>query len=322
MQSTSLNNKKAYLWLSSSLLFFGTTVIHANSATAEEQNLSLYLSQIVNPSTARNYKNINELNRVAAWTKEQMRLLNIPCHYQHYVVNSLGYKNLICGIPAQTINQNKAEKIILGAHYDVHAGQQGFNNNASGVAALIEAARLIKFQQKKIKSDIEIVFYTLDEAPYFKTEYMGSLVHAKSLKANKDKIKAVIVLDSIGSFRNDGMQNYPFGLSWFYPNQGNYIANVGSIGVINLMQHYCEQFQSNQKMGCETFWASLYFQDYEYSAYQSYRKYNFPTILITDTAAYRNPNYVQDHDDLSQLDLSKMTAVINALVKSVLWLGQ
>ncbi|ANF81390.1 hypothetical protein A3K93_03730 [Acinetobacter sp. NCu2D-2] len=298
-----------------------STFVSANTRTfAHAKNMQFYMSQIVNPSTPRNYRNITELNRVAAWIKEQMRLFDIHCEYQHFVVNSLGYKNIICHVPAQGSSKQKLERIILAAHYDVKGQNQGLNNNASGVVGLIEAARLLKSDQKKLNTPVDIVFHSLEEAPFFKTEYMGSLEHAKALKKQKLKVKGVFLLDSIGNFKPDMQQSYPYALMWLYPNQPDFVASVANMKAFSLSQHYCEQIQL--KLGCERFFGALFFQKYEYSAYENYNKYHYPTVLITDTAYYRNSNYDRERERMDDLDFNKMENIVNALVKTVVHIGQ
>lgn len=53
---------------------------------ADPSNLAVYMNQIIRPGVARNYKNVEELNRISARLKEQMRLFGIPCNYQTYEV--------------------------------------------------------------------------------------------------------------------------------------------------------------------------------------------------------------------------------------------
>ena len=101
------------------IIFLGNTV-QANStlAQADVNNLSVYLSQIIRPAEYRNYQNVDELNRVSAWLKNQMEKFGIPCRYQNYIVSNQNtnqnYRNVVC-----QLNVGASKQVILGAHYDV-----------------------------------------------------------------------------------------------------------------------------------------------------------------------------------------------------------
>ena len=80
----------------------------------------------------------------------------------------------------------------------------------------MELARQLK--GKQLSQQIELVAYTLEEPPYFRTEYMGSYIHAKSLVDEKAQVNGMISLEMIGYFDDKkGSQSYPIGiLKLFY----------------------------------------------------------------------------------------------------------
>ena len=157
---------------------FTGQVFASNVKMADEQNLQVYLEQVIGQGKARNYKNLDELNRVSAWIKEQMRLLGVPCHYQNFTANQQIYRNVVC-----SLNVGRADRVIVGAHYDVFGDQDGADDNASGVAGVIETARILAEQKSKLPNNVDFVFYSLEEPPFSKTEQMGSYVHAKSVQS-------------------------------------------------------------------------------------------------------------------------------------------
>ena len=292
----------------------GPSLSAANSSkNAQVSHLELFLSQIMSVDEYRNYKNINELNRVSAWIKGQMQRFGIPCEYQVYVVNNLSYRNVIC-----SLNASAKTKMVMGAHYDVFSQSYGADNNASGVAGLMETARLLALQKAKLKHNIEFAFYTLEEPPFFKTEHMGSYIHAKSLKKQKQKIKGVVILDSIGYFDDSQVQSYPVGLKWIYPRHGNFIAVIGHLASTGMTGDYCDAMQRLNRLGCERFVSPTFAQDMDFSGYLNYAKFNYSTMLITDTAHYRNPYYNTELDTLDKLDLNKMAQVVDGVVHMAL----
>ena len=137
-------------------IFFSPSIWALPNVTpASTDNLKVYLEQITGQQGYRNYKNTQELQRVSAWIKEQMRLFGIPCQYQNYSVNGLGYRNVVC-----TLTAGHADKVIVGAHYDVFGEQQGADDNASGVAGVIETARILAQQKSQLANTVALVFYT------------------------------------------------------------------------------------------------------------------------------------------------------------------
>ena len=121
------------------------------------------------------------------------------------------------------------KRIIVGAHYDVCGNQEGADDNASGVVGLLELSRLLK--GKSLNKRIDLVAYTLEEPPYFRTEYMGSYIHAKSLKDEKLDVYGMVSLEMIGFFKDHRKsQTYPLGMiSLCYGSKGNYITLVKKI---------------------------------------------------------------------------------------------
>lgn len=284
-----------------------------NMTAASTNNLKVYLEQIIGNDSYRNYKNIEELQRVSAWIKEQMRLFGIPCQYQTYSVNGLGYRNVVCNLAA-----GHADKVIVGAHYDVFGEQQGADDNASGVAGVIETARILAQQKSQLTQNIEFVFYTLQEPPFFKTEQMGSYIHAKSVQTQKDQIQGVYILDMIGYFDEKLVQDYPVGLKWVYPNHANYIAAVSNVQSYDLGAKYCEEMRTLNRLECQRLVAPSFVSGMEFSDHLNYWKFDIPAVMITDTAFFRNKNYHTEKDTLKTLNIGKMANVIDGLVNNLM----
>lgn len=295
------------------LVLLGGMQSHANSAInqqADVQNLQVYLQQIIGTGSFRNHQNTAELNRVSAWIKEQMRLFGIPCQFQNYIVNRENYRNVVC-----SLNVGRAEKVIVGAHYDVFGQQQGADDNASGVAGVIETARILAQEKNNLNHNVEFAFYTLEEPPYVNTEYMGSYVHAKSVQAQRDKIQGVYILEMIGYYDAALVQEYPVGLKWIYPSHGNFIAAVSDIESRGLGENFCAAIQ---QLECQRLVAPSFTPGLNFSSHSNYWNYDIPAIMVTDTAFYRNKNYHTTADTLKTLNLEKMTQVIDGLVQTIL----
>ena len=305
------------------MIMGGFTLILAGYATAynkqaieptKASNLNQHLQQIVSTTQYRNHKNINELNRVAAYIKQQVELSGIPCEYQNYQVEEHSYRNVVC-----KLNADKAKTIIVGAHYDTYGEQQGADDNASGIAGLIELARVMSKQKDRLRHNIDFVAYTLEEPPYFRTEYMGSYIHAQSLQARKDKIEGVIVLEMIGYFSEKNEQNYPIkAMKWIYPKHGNFIAAVSNFSSRNLGKDYCAAMNKYNRLQCSRLVAPASVQGVDFSDHLNYWNLGYKALMITDTSFYRNDAYHTKQDTLDRLNTNKMAHVLDGISRMLL----
>ncbi|WP_373886002.1 M28 family peptidase [Acinetobacter sp. YH12120] len=314
-------SQQLYSWILGAGMGLMTTATFAvpEAQWAEPNNLQVYMQQVIgqqglgNSEQYRHYKNVIELNRVSAWIREQMRVFGIPCQFQNYVVNQQSYRNVVC-----KLNIGAAQKTIFGAHYDVYGQQQGANDNASGVAGVIETARILAQEKNKLSQNVEFVFYTLAEPPFFKTESMGSFIHAKSVQAEKEKIRAVYVLDMIGYYDKNLVQNYPIGLKWIYPSHGNFIAALSNMQSREMSATYCNAMQRLNQLQCERVVAPTFVKGMDFSDHLNYWKYDIPAILITDTGSYRGTLRHTTGDTLKTVNFEKMAHVVNGLVAQIL----
>ena len=179
------------------------------------------LVKITNTQKPRNYKNIITLDSVADYIKSELIKICDTTAFQNYKVENKTYKNVIGSIGTE----NK-ERIIIGAHYDVYGNHTGADDNASGVAGILELARLLS--KEKLNYRIDFVAYTLEEPPFFRTEQMGSAIHANYLYKNKISVKGMICLEMIGYYNSKpNSQEYPIpGMSLIYGNKADYITVV------------------------------------------------------------------------------------------------
>ncbi len=210
------------------------------------------------------------------------------------------------------------KRIIVGAHYDVCGNQQGADDNASGVVGLLELSRLLK--GKKLNYRIDLVAYTLEEPPYFRSEYMGSYIHAKSLITSGADVYGMVSLEMIGYFKNEKhTQSYPIGLlSLFYGNKGNYITVVKKFGAGKFTRKFYRKYKSTKSIKTKKFAGPAVLPGVDFSDHLNYWKFGFSALMITDTSFYRNKNYHQPTDTLETLDIYKMAKVIDGVFNTLI----
>jgi Zn-dependent M28 family amino/carboxypeptidase len=266
------------------------------------------LERITKTEKSRNHNNIDILNETAAYIHSELSKQCDTVFYQTFVVDNKEYKNVIGSVGSQ-----HKERIIIGAHYDVAGEQEGADDNASGVAGLLESARILS--NEKLGYRIDFVAYSLEEPPYYASKNMGSYIHAKSMYDERINVKGMICLEMIGYFSDESnSQQYPLGfLRWFYGNKGDFITvvqkyNNGSFG------KKLKKLMTGQKLlPTRSFTGPAKLQGIDFSDHRNYWKFGYSAVMITNTAFYRNPNYHQITDKMETLDLERMTKVIEEL---------
>lgn len=273
---------------------------------ANVSNIERDLHTITKTELPRNYRNIETLNFVAECIYNEFSKNCDTVYYQPYMVNGHKYKNVI-GV----IGKSSKEKIVVGAHYDVCDEQEGADDNASGIVGLLELSRLLKYDT--LQHQIELVAYTLEEPPFFRTEHMGSYIHAKSLYDKKEEIKGMICLEMIGYFSEEKKsQNHPIGLmKLFYGNVGDFIMVVRKFGDASFGRKVKNGMKKQNLISTKSIKAPIWVQGIDFSDHLNYWKFDFPAVMITNTAFYRNINYHEPTDRMETLNLDKMAAVID-----------
>jgi Zn-dependent M28 family amino/carboxypeptidase len=193
--------------------------------------------------------------------------------------------------------------IVVGAHYDTVPGSPGADDNASGVAVLIELSKML--------SGIRFVAFANEEAPYFLGPEMGSFVYARD---RAQGVRAMFSLEMLGYYRDEpGSQRYPPPLGLFYPDRGNFIAFVADLGCVSLVRKSVRFFRNNTQFPSEWLAAPSIVPGLSWSDHWSFRQHGYPAVMVTDTAFYRYPHYHLPSDTPEKLDYERMARVTMGL---------
>jgi Peptidase family M28 len=186
------------------------------------------------------------------------------------------------------------------------------------VAGLLELARLLKNQTLKFR--VDLVAYTLEEPPYFRTEYMGSYVHAKYLHDNKIPVKGMISLEMIGYYSDtEGSQNYPLGfLKWIYGTKGNFITIVEKLSAGSFAKSFRENMLKEQTIRTKKFKAPSALAGIDFSDHLNYWNFDYSAVMITNTAFYRNKNYHKKQDVVEKLNIGNIGLVVDGVFRALL----
>jgi Zn-dependent M28 family amino/carboxypeptidase len=272
----------------------------------------------------RSFDQPRKIEMAARYVFDELRAMGASVSIQDVSVGETTYKNIIARFGPES-----GPLLVVGAHYDSNGDvgaktgdSRGFtrethtpgaDDNASGVAGLIELARLLGSKQQT--RPIELVAYTLEEPPHFRTEHMGSAWHARSLKTAKRDVQLMLSLEMIGYFSDEpDSQGYPVpGMAALYPDRGNYVALVGKMNNLGATRKVKALLAGATDLPIYSINAPEMVPGIDFSDHQSYWNEGFPALMITDTAFFRNQNYHKAGDTHEKLDFTRMTKVVESV---------
>lgn len=222
-------------------------------------------------------------------------------------------KNLEVELPGTSL---PGEIVVVGAHYDSYRTTPGADDNASGMAGLLELARLLS--GRTLGRTVRLVAFVNEEPPYFYTNEMGSLVSARRSAQRGEKITAMLSLEMIGYYSEaPSSQHYPFPFNLCYPSRGDFIGFVGNFASRGLVRQATGSFRRHAAFPAEGAAAPGRIQGIGWSDHWSYWQAGYPALMVTDTAMFRNPNYHRPQDTPETLDYDRMARVVAGLARVV-----
>ncbi|MCU0652745.1 MAG: M28 family peptidase [Candidatus Pacebacteria bacterium] len=281
-----------------------------NNVFAAKDNLVADVSYLTVINPTRDSSHAESLNRVADYIAAEFSKTGCVPEIQKFTVEKKEYKNIICSFGTE----NKS-RVVVGAHYDAFIDSPGADDNASGVAGLLELARIIGRENPALSHRIDLVAYSLEEPPYFNTSSMGSHFHAKYLKDKGIKVAGMICLESIGYFSDEpGSQKYPLdAFRLAYPGKGDFIAVVGKFGQQGIVAKIKKSILENSDIKALSFNGPEILPGVSYSDHMNYWKFGYDAAMVTDTAFNRNPNYHEASDAIETLDFDRMAQVVRGV---------
>lgn len=128
-----------------------------------QSNLRETVNLLANEIGPRGHFQLEELKRTAGYIKSEFADYGYTVFTQPYEYEGRSYENIY----VEKKGKASPEKIIVvGAHYDTVTGTPGADDNASGIAGLLELARL--FADEIPEKTIQFVAFTLEEPPVVK----------------------------------------------------------------------------------------------------------------------------------------------------------
>jgi Zn-dependent M28 family amino/carboxypeptidase len=269
-----------------------------------------YLSEAIGE---RNVWRAGSLPLAVNYLRDNLQQSGYAVTEQTYRVEDQESSNLEVSIAG---SESASETVIVGAHYDTVAGTVGADDNATGVAAVLELARRLR-GTKPLKT-IRFVIFVNEEPPFFQMSRMGSLVYAQQLRRDNVRVSAMISLEMLGFYSDlPGSQKYPVLLSLFYPSRGDFVGFVGNSGSRSLVRRSIRAFRESTDFPSEGIAAPADWPGIGWSDQWSFWQQGYPAIMITDTALFRYPYYHTPLDTADRLDFGRMARVVEGVQRVV-----
>lgn len=260
----------------------------------------------------RNYATYANLNEAAEYITREFEELGYESRSMSYSIGNQLFENIIVEKKAQ---HETDEVVIIAAHYD-SCFNPGANDNASGVAGILELARL--FRDEDLNKNVRFIAFTNEEPPFFMTENMGSRVYARKAKEQGENIKAAVILETIGYYSQKAhSQKYLPLLGPFYPNRADFIVVVGNFPSRRIVSRITSYFKKASDFPVEGLVAPGFIPGVNFSDHWSFWKEGFPAVMITDTAFLRSQHYHQGTDLPGTLDYERMAVMVHGLGKAI-----
>lgn len=278
------------------------------NVNVDKERLRRTLVEIVgerNPFSAQGH-----LAQVESFIEAELGSYGITVESDDFAYRGRTFRNII----GQIGNPGADSLVILGAHFDAVEGAPGADDNGSGVAVLLEAARVLA--QVPLHSRVLICAFNLEEL-----NMIGSTHLAEKLRTAGTRVEAMISLEMVGYVDSQpGGQRYPAGLRWFYPDRGDFIGIIGNFKSTSLLRRVAGEMRRVAGLPVETLTVpgkGELIPAVRLSDHAPFWDAGYPALMITDTAMFRNPHYHTAGDALDTLNVEFMAKVCEGIIRAV-----
>lgn len=255
------------------------------------------------------YTSRAHLDAAQAYIVSQWRAWGLAITVDEFSYLGERFANLIARPP----NAPPGPRLVIGAHVDTVPDSPGADDNASGVAALLELSHLV--MSSSWKMPIEFVVFTLEELGL-----VGSTHYAAQLRRARTSLAGMLSLEMLGFTETAGLQHYPPWLRHQFPATGTYLGVGANRRSQTLLTRVAQALRTIEGLPVETLvvpgkgWV---LPQIRLSDHAPFWDRGYPALLITDTAFFRNPHYHQSSDTVATLDLAFLERVTQGLLAAI-----
>lgn len=248
---------------------------------------------------------------VESFIEKELESYGLEVQSDYFSYRGAKFRNIV----GRSVPRRGASLVVVGAHCDSVTDTPGADDNASGIAVLLEAARLLS--RASLRSQVLFCAFNLEEL-----NMVGSSHFARELKAARTKVSAMISFEMVGyTDPRPGSQKYPTGLSWLYPDRGDFIGLIGNWNSGSLLRRFAREMRRVPSLPVETLSVpgnGAFIPAVRLSDHSPFWDEGYPALMITDTAFFRNPHYHRPTDKLETLNIDFMAKVCEGIVRGVL----
>ncbi|HKQ63062.1 MAG TPA: M28 family peptidase [Candidatus Polarisedimenticolaceae bacterium] len=304
----------AFLYALAGILLTGPIVVTPPEVTLriepDAERLRQSVATLCGELAPRDYRHPDSLARTAEWIAARLGESGLPVELQEYTLREGRFRNVIA---VRRGSDPSAGAVVVGAHYDAYGGFPGADDNASGVAVLLELVRTLPTWVPRETQ--YFVAFDAEEPPFFGTGDMGSARFARLLLERGVDVQLMVALDMVGYYSDEpGSQRFPLPvLRLFYPSRGNFLAVVGDTRSGRWIQRVKSAILATRALPVESFRAPRWVAGVDWSDHASFRDVGLPGVLVTDTAYQRYAHYHAPTDTPERLDYARMARVVLGL---------
>ncbi len=273
-------------------------------------SLRATVERLCGPLGPRVYAPPLHLDRVADWLTQRIRDAGYPVEEQRYRLPEGEYRNLVVRVPG---SDPSLAPVIVGAHYDSYGDFPAADDNASGVAVLLELIRTLP--PEPLPRTRIFAFFPNEEPPFFSSEEMGSHHFARSFLDAELDVELMVALDCIGYYSDEpGSQRYPLqAFRLFYPSRGDFLAVIGDLDSGSSIERAKRGLRTAGSIPVLSFRGPSGMPGILWSDHYWFRQFDYPAVLVSDTAFHRSPHYHRRSDTPETLNYERMADAVQAL---------
>lgn len=289
-----------------------------------EQNLiktrvERHVVQLAHTIGQHNFRHYDKLVHAANYIEQAFSELGYKPARQYFDNKGQNF----CNIEAEKVGAVHPEKIIIvGAHYDSSNGNVSANDNGRGVAATLELARLLA--PFETVCTIRFVAFANEEPLFVKANHMGNYKPAERSQMRKENIVGMLSLETIGHYPEiPSSQKLAHILpKAICPHTNNFIAFIGNVASRIFLEKLQYAFTKALNFSSQAQATPNCLWEINSSDRWSFGQYNYPAVMVTDTAPFNYPPYHKSKDTYDKVDDSRVAVLINGLAEALKLLAE
>jgi len=260
-------------------------------------------------------QNYATLEEKAEFVVDELHSFGFEVESQSVIYKNRNYRNIIATLGRSEFD---TDRFLVGAHYDSPRGSPGADDNASGVAALLEAARVLGGQ--RFTKTIQFVAFTLEEPQTWNHSILrGSRLFVREARRSGIRYNSVLILECVGyTDKKERSQLIPSLVGIPVPKTGDFLGVIANRSSKPLMEAFHKSATTwVPEVRLVSYAVPLHgylIPQSRFSDHSSFWNHGYPALMLTDTAMFRNPNYHTCHDTHDTLDYDFLSCVTKGVV--------